>query len=99
MRELDRWTSGSGKVIAVGDIVRHRTSTVARYSVVRIVEKNGSVHVECYGGKPGRLLTRAFEPDDLIRCTTAATQHDPNEGYRETIRNISNAAKKHRRLR
>lgn len=98
--ELPRWTSGTGKVLEVGDTVRDKPSTNARYTITRIVANGaGTVHVECYGGKPGHLLTRVFDPNSLIRCTTTKTKHDPNSHYRELVREVSNASKKHRRLR
>lgn len=80
---LERWASGTGKVIAVGDIVRvelrPRRADVKgtfRYTVKTIKRwptaggQPEIVEVTVFGGRPGRPSWRTFSPACLHRVRT-----------------------------
>jgi len=76
--ELDVWRSGTGKVIAVGDVV-YTDSTVRgskgsyRYKVKAIrafvIGGKDIVEIDVYGGRPPRM--RTFTPAVLHRSMKA----------------------------
>lgn len=90
---IDRYSSGTGKVIERGDYIKVDGKT-ARYKVLDIYEQNGQTYVDAYGGSKGRLLTRTFHVD---RCARSTRGQDNNETYRESIAEVSRASKSKRR--
>lgn len=93
---LKEWRSGTGKVVAVGDLVRVDDSS-ARYRVTAMTEKgDGSVEVSAYGGRPGFLKSRVFDVAQVIRCRSA---EDPNSNYRSALHEASVKAKSGKRRR
>lgn len=70
------WRSGTGKVLAVGDIVYtdagvrgSRSSYRYRVNAIRSLEVDGRevVEVDVWGGDPGRFRLRTFRADVLHR--------------------------------
>ena len=87
MTDLTEVRLGGRTILRPGDWVRI-DSGQARFKVQRIVETDRGVEVHAYGGKPGRLAARVFMADQVTRCRT---DRDPNQGWREALREAGKA--------
>lgn len=87
------YRSGTGKVIATGDMIRV-DGKEAMYRVIDIRVEWSQVYITAYGGKKGQLLTRTFHVD---RCSRARKGEDNNEGYREAVSEAAAASKRGKR--
>lgn len=89
--QLQRWSSGTGKVLNVGDQVRIDTGK-ARFKITALVETPAGVEVHAYGGKGGHMRARVFTVDQVTRVRDQTT--DPNRHERVALHVASEASKK-----
>lgn len=96
MTSMTRWSSGTGKVLEVGDLVKIDAST-ARYRITSIRQTATGVEVSAYGGKKGRMGERVFRPEALTKVRDQDPKKDPQRVWREAIHETAEASKNRRR--
>lgn len=96
--QVESW-SGAGKVFKVGNLARLASNKRATYKItgITVLDDGAGVEITAYGGTPGRMMTRCFKPEELVKLIGKKVTSEGNAPWRSAVSEVSTKSKQRKK--